>query len=178
MILTTPFPTRYGPGGQFLRVSQAWAPMGPVAAKRYSQSHEPGNPGFSLTTGLRGLGMYSGNWPVTGVPGNRGLGEYETWAMSGIYGQGTGLDGLYSTGMGDLSGDGSGLFGTGLFGNNWSWPEWAVIGIGVYLAIATFGGSGQARRKEMQKARLDYEARVAAIRDKYPRLPHPKSIFG
>jgi hypothetical protein len=147
MILTTPFPNRYGPGGQFVRVVQGYAPMGMWAAKRYSKSHEHGNPGFSLTTGLRG-----------------------------IYGQGTGIDGLYD-GMGDLSGDGSGLFGTGLFGSNWGLPEFAIIGIVGYFLVAGFGGSAQARRKEMQKARLDYEARVAAIRDKYPRLPHPKSLF-
>lgn len=170
MILTSPFPSRYGPGGQFLRVTQGYAPMGAWAASRYSQSHEPGDPRFSLTTGLRGLGAYSGNWPVTGVPGNRGF--------SGIYGQGTGLDGLYSMdGMGDLSGDGTGLFGTGLFGQNWGLPEVAILFAGVYLVMSAFGSGAQARRKEMQKARLDYEARVAQIRDKYPRLPHPKSLF-
>jgi hypothetical protein len=132
--------------------------MGMWAAKRYSSSHEAGNPGFSLTTGLRGLGWYDG--------------AYCDGAMSGIYGQGTGIDGL-----GDLSGDGSGLFGSGLFGNSWGLPEFAIIGVVGYLLISGFGSGAQARRKELSKARLDYEAEVARIRDKYPRLPHPKSLF-
>ena len=163
MILTSPFSSRFGPGGQFLRVTQGYAPMGKWAATRYSTSHEAGNPGFSLTTGLRGLEYYDGR--------PRGI--------SGIYGQGTGLDGLYSTGMGDLNFDGSGLFGTGLFGTgSWGLGEVAVLFLGVYAFSSLFGGGAQARRKEMQKARLDYEKRVAEIRDKYPRLPHPRSIFG
>jgi hypothetical protein len=80
--------------------------------------------------------------------------------------------------MGGLTFDGTGLFGSGLFGSNWGLAEFAVIGIGVYLVFAGFGGGAQERRKEMQKARLDYEAKVASIRDKYPRLPHPKGLFG
>jgi hypothetical protein len=143
MILTSPFSSRFGPGGQFLRVMPGWAPMGRWAAKRYSQGHEPGDPGFSLTTGLRG-----------------------------IYGQGTGIDGL-----GGLTMDGTGLFGTGLFGSNWGLPEFAIIGLAGYLILSGFGSSAKARRSELSKARLDYEAKVAAIRDKYPRLPHPKSFF-
>jgi hypothetical protein len=167
MIIQSPFASRYGPGGQFLRVTHAWAPMGMYAAKRYSSSHEAGNPGFSLTTGLRGLGWADdcssygfANWAYGGD------------GVAGIYGQGTGIDGL-----GDLSGDGSGLFGSGLFGNSWGLPEFAIIGVVGYLLISGFGSGAQARRKELSKARLDYEAEVARIRDKYPRLPHPKSLF-
>ena len=161
MILQTPYASRYGPGGQFLRVQQAWAPMGGWAAKRYSTSHEAGNPGFSLTTGLRGIGWYG----YDGCGGDTGV--------QGIYGQGTGLDG-----MGGLTFDGTGLFGTGLFGGSWGFAEFAVIGIGAYLIFAGFGGGAKERRKEMQKARLDYEAKVATIRDKYPALPHPKGLLG
>ena len=145
--------------------------MGRWAAKRYSSSHEAGNPGFSLTTGLRGLG-----WDDCGSY------SFSDWGYSGgvggIYGQGTGLDGtgLYP-GLGDFSGDGSGLFGTGLFGNNWGLPEFAIIGVIGYLMLSAFGSSAKARRQDLAKARLDYEAKVAAIRDKYPRLPHPKSLF-
>lgn len=79
---------RYGPGFQFLRTTQGYAPMGAFSAQRYAVTNAPGNPGFfpvgsSGVSGLGGLTFDGTGVFGTGLFGSSswGIGE---WATIGL----------------------------------------------------------------------------------------------
>ena len=89
-----------------------------------------------------------------------------------------------SRGLRGLTFDGTGLLGTGLFSSGldisqWTIWEYLIALSGAYFAYSVFFSSpAKKRRSELSKAKLDYKKAVADIRDRYPRLPHPKAVFG
>lgn len=117
MFVSSPFPSRYGAGGQFQRVTQGYAPMGVPSALRYSQGNVPGNPGVG--SGLGGI--------------------------QGIYGQGTGLFGLEGLTFDGSGLFGTGLF-AGSWGLA-EWVTLGLGAVLVLRVVGGFGGRGGRRRK-------------------------------
>jgi hypothetical protein len=83
--------------------------------------------------------------------------------------------------MGDLSFDGTGLFGTGLFGGDistWGWPE-AVAGlIGVYAVYSMFFQAKQTKYRVEMAAGRRRKRRATKYRAKAKRLEEATTGFG
>jgi len=113
----------------------------------------------------------------------------KAWASRGLQGygprvqySGAGLDGHHchcgcggscNGGMGGLTFDGSGLFGTGLFGpdpTTWGIPEVIVGGIGAYALYAMFFQAKQTKSRLEGAAQRRRKSKAAKYRAKAERL--------
>lgn len=63
-------------------------------------------------------------------------------------------------GVSGLTFDGSGLLGTGIFGNGpWDWSEWLILAIGAYALFSIFYTTQETAKKTTQKAASAFEGR-------------------
>jgi cell division protein FtsB len=58
----------------------------------------------------------------------------------------------------------------------WSWPEWGIIGVGLYFAISIIGDIGKtsrrisgsrAKSRTRKKKRADIKAKIAKLQSEY-----------
>jgi hypothetical protein len=70
--------------------------------------------------------------------------------------------------------------GLGIFDSmdftTWSWPEWGIIGVGLYFAISIIGDIGKtsrrisgsrAKSRTRKKKRADIKAKIAKLQSEY-----------
>jgi hypothetical protein len=100
----------------------------------------------------------------------RGFQGYGPWIQ---YGRSAGMDGIgcnCQRGMGSLTFDGSGLFGTGLFGDTWGVPETVGVLIGLYALYSMFYTTKQTKTRLEASAQRRRVKKAARLRAKAKRL--------
>ena len=81
-------------------------------------------------------------------------------------------------GIGDLSFDGSGMFGSGLFGNNWGWPEVVAGLFGTYALYSMFHQTKQTKYRVEMAAGRRRKRKAARLKEKAKRLEAQTTGFG
>lgn len=81
-------------------------------------------------------------------------------------------------GLSDLSMDGSGIAGTGLFGDNWGWPEVVVGLVGLYAIYSMFYQAKQTKYRAEMAAGRRRKKRAASYRAKAKKLEEQSTGFG
>lgn len=122
------------------------------------------------TAGMQGFGARR-QYPNRGMDGHCGCGSNGNCGCSGLHG---------------LTFDGTGLFGTGIFsdlnpfGGNWSWPEWSLVGVGVYMLYASIMQGKQTKYRLEGAAQRRRKSRAARYRAKAKKLEDAPlgGIFG
>lgn len=86
------------------------------------------------------------------------------------------------SGLADLSADGTGWFGSGLFGDNWGMPELVAGGlialVGAYAFYAMFHQAKQTKYRAEAAAGRRRKKRASAYREKAKRLEAQTTGFG